>query len=63
MMAQHRVAKKAYTGRWGFRGIFKHFSGFEFFLLPSIVHARPSAMLRERKPLGFFFHRLWCMKV
>ena len=23
--------------------IYKHFSGFEFFLLPSIVHARPSA--------------------
>jgi hypothetical protein len=33
-------------------GIFKQFSGFEFFLLPGIVHARPSAMLRERKPLG-----------
>ena len=40
--------------------IFKHFAqrGFEFFLLPSRVHARPSAMLppsgtmRERKPLG-----------
>jgi hypothetical protein len=27
----------------GFCGIFKHFSGFEFFLLPSIVHARPHA--------------------
>jgi hypothetical protein len=24
-------------------GIFGHFSGFEFFLLPSIIHARPSA--------------------
>ena len=35
-------------------GIFKHFAkrGFEFFLLPSIVHARSAAMLRERKPLG-----------
>jgi hypothetical protein len=27
----------------GFCGIFEHFSGFEFFLLPSIVHARPHA--------------------
>ena len=27
-------------------------SGFEFILLASRVHARPSAMLRERKPLG-----------
>jgi hypothetical protein len=32
----------------------KHFAqrGFGFFLLPSRVHARPSAMLRERKSLG-----------
>jgi hypothetical protein len=30
----------------------KQFSGFEFFLLPSRDHARPSAMLCERKPLG-----------
>jgi len=30
----------------------KQFSGFEFFLLPSRVHARPSAVLRERQPLG-----------
>ena len=27
----------------GFCGIFKHFSRFEFFLLPNIVHARPHA--------------------
>ena len=32
--------------------IYKHFSGFEFSLLPSRVHARPSAMLRERTPFG-----------
>ena len=31
---------------------FQAFSGFEFFLLPSRVHARPPAMLRERQPLG-----------
>jgi hypothetical protein len=36
----------------GILRLFKHFSGFKFFLLPSRVHARPSAMLRERKPLG-----------
>jgi len=33
-------------------GILAHFLCFEFFLLQNIVHARPSAMLRERKPLG-----------
>jgi hypothetical protein len=27
----------------GFCAVFKHFSGFEFFLLPSIVHARSHA--------------------
>jgi hypothetical protein len=31
------------TGRWGFCRIFKHFSGFEFFLLPNRIHARPGA--------------------
>jgi len=36
------------TGRWGFCGIFEHFSGFEFFLLPSRVHARPSASNANR---------------
>src|SRR3989304_1659231 len=45
-------ANKACTGRWGFCAIYKHFSGFEFSLLPNRVHARPSAMLRECKPLG-----------
>ncbi|MEK6753484.1 MAG: hypothetical protein AABZ00_14600 [Chloroflexota bacterium] len=33
----------ACIGRWGFCAIFKHFSGFEFLLLPSRVHTRPSA--------------------
>jgi hypothetical protein len=28
------------TGRRGFVAIFSHFSGFEYFLLPNIVHAR-----------------------
>jgi len=37
------VGNKACSGRLGFCGIFKHFSGFEFFLLPSRVHARPAA--------------------
>jgi hypothetical protein len=27
----------------GFCGIFEHFPRFEFFLLPSIIHARPHA--------------------
>ena len=30
------VPNKACTGRWGFCGIFKHFSDFEFFILPSL---------------------------
>jgi len=32
----------------------EHFSGFELFLLSNRVRARPSAMLRERKPLGSY---------
>jgi len=52
MSACSRTPNKACTGRWGFCGFFEYFSGFEFFLLPSRIHARPSAMLRERQPLG-----------
>ena len=43
-----RLPNKACTGRWGFCGIFEHFSGFEFFLLPSRVHARPTASNANR---------------
>jgi len=32
--------------------IFEHFSVFGFILLPSIIYARPSAMLPESKPIG-----------
>jgi hypothetical protein len=39
---------KACTGRWGFCGIFKHFSGFGFFLLPNRIHAHPSASNANR---------------
>jgi len=42
------LPNKACTGRWGFCGIFKHFSGFGFFLLPNIIHARPSASNASR---------------
>ena len=35
-----------------FRRHLQAFSRFEFILLPIIVHVRPAAMLRERKPLG-----------
>lgn len=35
--------QSVYTGRWGFCGVFEYFSGFEFFLLPKLVHARPPA--------------------
>jgi hypothetical protein len=45
----------------GFCGIFEHFSGFEFFLLPSRIHARPHAGNANRwaaspkTALSFFF--------
>ena len=39
------------TGDCRFASSISRTRGFEFFLLPSIVHARPNAMLRERKPL------------
>jgi hypothetical protein len=42
------MPNKACTGQVGFCGIFKHFSGFEFFLLPGIVHARPPASNASR---------------
>jgi hypothetical protein len=42
------AANKACTGRWGFGGFFEQFSGFGFFLLPNIVHARPSASNANR---------------
>ena len=47
-IAAKMLANKACTGRWGFCRIFKHFSGFEFFLLPNIVHARPPASNANR---------------
>ncbi len=39
---------KACTGQVGFVAVFEHFSGFEFILLPSIVHARPPASNTNR---------------
>jgi hypothetical protein len=41
-------ANKACSGQVGFCGIFKHFSGFGFFLLPSRIHARPLATNANR---------------
>ena len=55
-LAQH-LPKKCAPDVWDYRfaalGIFEHFAkrGFGFFLLPSKIHAHPSTMLRERKPL------------
>jgi hypothetical protein len=48
MKINKKQANKTCTGRWGFCGILKHFPGFEFFLLPNIVHARPSARNANR---------------
>jgi hypothetical protein len=39
---------KACTGQVGFCGFFKQSSGFEFFLLPNRVHARPPASNANR---------------
>jgi hypothetical protein len=47
-MVKKIAANKVCTGRWGFCRIFKHFSGFEFSLLPNRVHARPSASNANR---------------
>jgi hypothetical protein len=38
----------AHTGRWGFCGIFKHFSGLGFILPSERIHARPSASNANR---------------
>jgi hypothetical protein len=43
-----RRQKTGRTGRRRFSGIFEHFSGFEFFLFPNIVHARPTASNTDR---------------
>jgi len=40
-LAQQKTPNKACSGLAGFCAIYKHFSGFEFFLLPSRIHARP----------------------
>ena len=42
------------TGRWGFCRVFGYLSGFKFSLLPSRVHARPSASNANR----YFFNSL-----
>ncbi len=47
-MARHLLGC---SGRVGFCCIFKYFSGFEFFLLPNIVHARPAAAPLDRSNL------------
>jgi hypothetical protein len=45
------LPNKACSGFVGFCGFDKHFSSFGLFLLSNRIHVRPSAMLRERKPL------------
>jgi len=40
----------ACTGQVGFVASFRHLSGFEFFLLPKLVHARPPASNANRYP-------------
>jgi len=43
-----KAPNTACTGRWGVCAIYEHFPGFEFFLLPSRVHAHPSASNANR---------------
>jgi len=42
-LAQQNAANKACTRQVGVCAVYEHFSGFKFFLLPNIVHARPLA--------------------
>jgi len=42
------AANKACSGQVGFVAVFKHFSGFGFFLLPNIISARPLATNASR---------------
>jgi hypothetical protein len=44
----NKLPNTACTGRWGFCAIYKHFSDFEFSLLPNRIHARPSASNANR---------------
>jgi hypothetical protein len=46
----------ARTGRWGFSGISKHFSGFEFILLSNIVYAHPAASKAHRGHIAIAYH-------
>jgi len=68
-------ANKAYTGRWGFHRIFKHFSlacqpgqaGFGFFSAPKQnprppQHQYPYRAHRGRKPLGFLLENYYVEK-
>jgi hypothetical protein len=54
--AQHSPLRGCFatcTGQVGVCGTYgKQFPSFKLMLLPSRIHARPSAMLCERKPLG-----------
>ncbi len=43
-----RLPNKACSGRVGVCAIYRHFSGFGFFLLPSRIHARPPAANASR---------------
>ena len=48
IVARRALPNTACTGRWGVCAVYKHFSGFEFILLPSRVHAHPSASNANR---------------
>jgi len=48
VLNQQTAPNKACSGRVGFCRIFKHFSGFGFFLLPNLIHARPHATNANR---------------
>jgi hypothetical protein len=59
MVSNSQLTKRAHwTG--GIRRHLQAFSGFEFFLLPSRVHARPAAANANRWVLAIQ-NRKWCL--
>ena len=52
ILEKQNAANKACTRRVGFCAIYKRFSGFELFLLPSRVHAAPAPVNASRYNLS-----------
>jgi hypothetical protein len=48
LFTQTSITPDVWDCRFAACGIFEHFSGFEFFLLSNIIHARPHATNANR---------------